>query len=76
MSTILHINSLQASTKIALWVAEAKNNVQLMTLVKICIRSVCLKLLDESLTKKVAPVPLSNYTKDQDIRLMIWKTNS
>lgn len=63
MFTILHIDSLQASTKIALCVAEAKNHVPLMTLVKICIRGVCLKQLGESLAKKVAPVPLQIIPK-------------
>lgn len=62
--SVSHINSaLWASYKVALPVAKSKTPYTIAeTLVKDCIKEVCLEMLGESAAKKVAQVPLSNDT--------------
>ncbi|XP_012590098.1 PREDICTED: SCAN domain-containing protein 3 [Condylura cristata] len=59
----INISALRASYKVALPVAKSKTPYTIAeTLVKDCIREVCLEMLGESAAKKVAQVPLSNDT--------------
>uniref|UniRef100_A0A8C0VXM4 SCAN domain-containing protein 3 n=1 Tax=Castor canadensis TaxID=51338 RepID=A0A8C0VXM4_CASCN len=59
----ININALRASYKVALPVAKSKTPYTIAeTLVKDCIKEVCLEMLGESAAKKVAQVPLSNDT--------------
>lgn len=54
---------MQASYKVALPVAKSKTPDTIAeTLVKDCIKEVCLEMLAESAAKKVAQVPLSSGT--------------
>ncbi|XP_017744658.1 PREDICTED: SCAN domain-containing protein 3 isoform X1 [Rhinopithecus bieti] len=59
----INISALRASYKVALPVAKSKTPYTIAeTLVKDCIKEVCLEMLGESAAKKVAQVPLSNDT--------------
>lgn len=59
----INISALQASYKVTLPVAKSKTPYTIAeTLVKDCIKEVCLELLGESAAKKVAQVQLSNDT--------------
>ncbi|XP_045656569.1 SCAN domain-containing protein 3 [Ursus americanus] len=59
----ININALRASYKVALPVAKSKTPYTIAeTLVKDCIREVCLEMLGESAAERVAQVPLSNDT--------------
>uniref|UniRef100_A0A8C3WE45 SCAN domain containing 3 n=1 Tax=Catagonus wagneri TaxID=51154 RepID=A0A8C3WE45_9CETA len=59
----INISALRASYKVALLVAKSKTPYTIAeTLVKDCIKEVCLEMLGESAAKKVAQVPLSNDT--------------
>lgn len=82
----LNISALRASYKVALPVAKSKTPYTIAeTLVKDCIKEVCLEMLGESAAQKVAAqkvaaqVPLSNDTIARCIQElandMEWKTN-
>ncbi|XP_037699832.1 SCAN domain-containing protein 3 isoform X2 [Choloepus didactylus] len=59
----INISALRASYKVALPVAKSKTPYTIAeTLVKDCIKEVCLEMLGESAARKVAQVPLSNDT--------------
>ncbi|XP_008061971.1 SCAN domain-containing protein 3 [Carlito syrichta] len=59
----INVSALRASYKVALPVAKSKTPYTIAeTLVKDCIKEVCLEMLGESAAKKVAQVPLSNDT--------------
>lgn len=59
----INISALQASNTVALAVAKSKAPYTIAeTLVKDCIKEVCLEMLGESATKKVAQVSLSSDT--------------
>ncbi|XP_032254826.1 SCAN domain-containing protein 3 isoform X2 [Phoca vitulina] len=65
----INISALRASYKVALPVAKSKTPYTIAeTLVKDCIREVCLEMLGESAAKKVAQVPLSNDTMARRIQ--------